>query len=268
LPTDYPARPISYLDHINGRRPIMSNETSRVAIVTGASRGIGAAIAERLAAQGIAVIVDYAHGREAAEQLVARIAAAGGRAHAVQGDIADPATPASLFDAAEQAFGGADILVNNAGIMTLGPIADMTDAAFMRQIEINLVGVFRTLREAARRLRDGGRIVNFSTSVVGLYLPTYGAYVASKGAVEALTHVLAKELARRGITVNAVAPGPTETDLFLSGKSEEQLRAMAAMNPFGRFGQPKEIADVVAFLASPDAGWVNGQIVRVNGGVV
>jgi len=246
----------------------MSNVQPRVAIVTGASRGIGAAIAERLAGCGIAIVVNYARGREAAEQVVARIEAAGGRARAVQGDIADPTTASALFDAAEQSFGSVDILVNNAGIMELGAIADITDAAFARQIEVNIAGVFRTMREAARRLRDGGRIVNFSSSVVGLYQPGYGAYAATKAAVEAMTHVLAKELAKRGITVNAVAPGPTGTDMFLGGKSPEQLRAIAAMNPFGRFGQPQEIAEVVGFLASPAASWVNGQILRVNGGVV
>jgi len=246
----------------------MSSAQQRVAIITGASRGIGAAIAERLAASDIAVIVNYAHGREAAEQVAARIEAAGGRARAVQGDIGDPATAPALFDAASDAFGGADILINNAGIMELSPIADIDDAAFARQIEINLTAVFRALREAARRLRNGGRIVNFSSSVIGLYQPGYGAYAATKGAIEAMTHVLAKELAPRGITVNAVAPGPTETDLFLSGKPAEQLRAIAAMNPFGRFAQPPEIAEAVAFLASREATWVNGQILRVNGGVV
>jgi 3-oxoacyl-[acyl-carrier protein] reductase len=246
----------------------MSNDQTRVAIVTGASRGIGTAIAERLAAAGIAVVVNYAHNRDAAEQAVARIEAAGGRAVAVQGDIAESGTAAALFDAAGQAFGGADILVNNAGIMELGAIADTTDAVFARQIEINLAGVFRTMREAARRLRDGGRIVSFSSSVVGLYQPGYGVYAATKAAIEAMTHVLAKELAPRGITVNAVAPGPTETDMFLGGKSPELLRAIAASNPFGRFGQPREIAEVVAFLASPESSWVNGQTLRVNGGVV
>jgi 3-oxoacyl-[acyl-carrier protein] reductase len=246
----------------------MPNDHTRVAIVTGASRGIGAAIAKRLAASGIAVVVNYARGREAAEQVVAGIEAAGGSAIAAQGDIAGAGTAAALFDAAEQAFGGADILVNNAGTMELGPIADVNDAAFARQIEVNVTGVFRALREAARRLRDGGRIVNFSSSVVGLYQPGYGVYAATKGAIEAMTHVLAKELAPRGITVNAVAPGPTETDMFLGGKSPELLRAIAAANPFGRFGQPPEIAEVVAFLASPEASWVNGQILRVNGGVV
>jgi len=246
----------------------MSDDQTRVAIVTGASRGIGAAIAERLAAGGIAVVVNYARGKDAAEQVVKRIEAAGGRALAAQSDIAGADTAAALFDAAERAFGGADILINNAGTMELGAIAEMTDTAFARQIEVNLTGVFRTLREAARRLRDGGRIVNFSSSVVGLYQPRYGTYAATKAAIEAMTHVLAKELAPRGITVNAVAPGPTETEMFLGGKSDEQLRAIAALNPFGRFGQPLEIAAAVAFLASPEASWVNGQILRVNGGVV
>ncbi|MGJ5181807.1 SDR family oxidoreductase [Bradyrhizobium oligotrophicum] len=239
-----------------------------VAIITGSSRGIGAAIAERLAARGVAIIVNYAQGRDAAAQVVQRIEAAGGRALAVQADIAAPGSATALFDAARQAFGGVDILVNNAGTMALGPFAELSDADVARQFEVNVTGVFRTLREAARRLRDGGRIVNFSSSVVGLYQPRYGAYAATKAATEAMTHVLAKELAMRGITVNAVAPGPTETDMFLNGKTDEQLRAMAAMNPFGRFGRPPEIADVVAFLASREASWVNGQILRVNGGVV
>ncbi|MGC2775855.1 MAG: SDR family oxidoreductase [Bradyrhizobium sp.] len=246
----------------------MPNDKPGVAIITGGSRGIGAAIAERLAADGIAVVVNYARGQDAATQVVQRIEAAGGRALALQADVADPGSATALFDAAEQAFGGADILVNNAGTMALGAFAELSDADFARQFEVNVTGVFRTLREAARRLRDGGRIVNFSSSVVGLYQPRYGAYAATKAAVEAMTHVLAKELAARGITVNAVAPGPTETDMFLTGKSDEQLRAMAAMNPFGRFGQPREIAEAVAFLASPAASWVNGQILRVNGGVV
>ncbi|MGJ4916596.1 SDR family oxidoreductase [Bradyrhizobium sp. HKCCYLRH2060] len=246
----------------------MPNTTSQVAIITGGSRGIGAAIAERLAADGVAVVINYAQAGQAAAQLVQQIEAAGGRARAVQADIADPASAAALFDTAERAFGGVDILVNNAGTMVLGAFAELSDADVARQFEVNVAGVFRTLGEAARRLRDGGRIVNFSSSVVGLYQPRYGAYAATKAATEAMTHVLAKELARRGITVNAVAPGPTETEMFLNGKTDEQLRAMAAANPFGRFGQPREIADVVAFLSSPEAGWVNGQVVRVNGGVI
>lgn len=246
----------------------MTTQPTRVAIVTGSSRGIGAAIAERFAGQGIAVIVNYARGKDAADAVVARIKGAGGAARAVQADLADPATPAALFDAAEQTFGGADILVNNAATMELGPIAELNEASLQRQLGINVTGVLRHLREASQRLRDGGRIVNFSSSVVGLYQPTYGVYAATKAAIEAVTHVLAKELAARGITVNAVAPGPTETDMFLGGKSEAQLRAIAVMNPFGRFGRPAEIAEVVTFLASREASWVNGQVLRVNGGVI
>ncbi len=245
----------------------MTTPSQRGAIVTGGSRGIGAAIARRLAQDGIAVAINYASGRDAADALVA-IEAAGGHAIAVQADLVDPATPSLLFDAAERAFGGVDILVNNAGVMELGPLAEMTDAAFARQMSINLESVFRSLREAARRLRDGGRIVNFSSSVVGLYQPGYGVYAATKAAVEAMTHILAKELGGRRITVNAVAPGPVETRLFMDGKSEQQVRAIAAMNPFGRLGQPDDIAGVVAFLAGPDSGWINGQIIRANGGVI
>lgn len=246
----------------------MTDQHQRAAIVTGGSRGIGAAIARRLARDGIAVAVNYASGRTAAEAVVADIEATGGRAIAVQADLADPATPVRLFDAAERAFGGVDILVNNAAVMELGPLADMTDDAFARQMSINVESVFRSLREAARQLRDGGRIVSFSSSVVGLYQPGYSVYAATKAAVEAMTHILAKELGSRGITVNAVAPGPVETRLFLDGKSEQQVSAIAAMNPFGRLGRPDDIAGVVAFLAGSDSGWINGQIIRANGGVI
>jgi len=246
----------------------MSSSIPRVAIVTGSSKGIGAAVARRLAADGIAVVVNYASGRAAAEQVVASIEASGGRAVAVAADIGAADGMASLFDAAESRFGGADILVNNAATMALGPIADVSDADFDRQVGINLGGVFRGMREGARRLRDNGRIVSFSSTVVGLYQPTYGVYAATKAAVEAMTHVLAKELGPRRITVNAIAPGPVATDLFLTGKSEELIRSIAAMNPLGRLGEPEDIARVVAFLASADGGWVNGQTIRVNGGVV
>lgn len=246
----------------------MTNQHQRAAIVTGGSRGIGAAITRRLARDGIAVAINYASGRDAADALVAEIEGSGGHAIAVQADLADPATPARLFDVAEQAFGGVDILVNNAGVMELGPLAEVSDEAFARQMSINLDSVFRSLREAARRLHEGGRIVSFSSSVIGLYQPGYGVYAATKAAVEAMTHILAKELGSRRITVNAVAPGPVETRLFLDGKSEQQVRAIAAMNPFGRLGQPDDIAGVVAFLAGRDSGWVNGQIIRANGGVV
>ncbi|MCK1383603.1 SDR family oxidoreductase [Bradyrhizobium sp. 21] len=246
----------------------MTDQHQRAAIVTGGSRGIGAAIARRLAREGIAVAINYASGREAADALVAEIEAAGGRALAVQADLADPATPARLFDAAERGFGGVDILVNNAAVMELGPLAEVTDEAFARQMTVNVESVFRSMREAARRLREDGRIVSFSSSVVGLHQPGYGVYAATKAAVEAMTHILAKELGGRRITVNAIAPGPVETRLFLEGKSEQQVRAIAAMNPFGRLGQPDDIAGVVAFLTGRDSGWVNGQIIRANGGVI
>jgi 3-oxoacyl-[acyl-carrier protein] reductase len=246
----------------------MTIQSQRVAIVTGASKGIGAAIALRLAADGIAVIVNYASSQKPADEIVASIEAAGGKAIAVQADIASPGGVAALFDAAEATFGGVDILVNNAGVMTLGPMADVDDAAFEAQVAINLGGAFRGMREATKRLRDDGRIVNFSSSVVGLYQPGYAVYAATKAAVEALTHILAKELGARRITVNAVAPGPVETELFTRGKTEEQIRAIAGMNPMRRLGQPDDIAAVVAFLAGPDSGWVNGQIIRANGGVL
>jgi 3-oxoacyl-[acyl-carrier protein] reductase len=246
----------------------MSTQANRVAIVTGASRGIGAAIAQRLARDGFAVAVNYAGDTASAEALVRQIEAAGGKAIAVKADVADAAAVRALFDTAEKAFGGIDVLVNNAGIMQLAKIADADDAQFDRQIAINLKGTFNGLREAARRLRDGGRIVNFSTSVVGTKLESYGIYTATKAAVESLTAILSKEMRGRSITVNAVAPGPTATDLFLTGKSPELVERMAKMPPLERIATPEEIAGVVSFLAGPDGGWVNGQVLRANGGLV
>lgn len=241
---------------------------TRAAIVTGASKGIGAAITQRLARDGMAVVVNYSRGRTEAEAVVSAIEAGGGKAIAVQANIADPAGIAMLFDAGEQAFGGVDILVNNAGIMKLSPVAETDDASFDHQVATNLGGVFRGMREGARRLRDGGRIISFSSSVVGLYQPGYGVYAATKAAVEAMTHILAKELGARRITVNAVAPGPVETALFTDGKSAAQIEAIGKMIPLGRLGQPGDIAGVVSFLAGPDSFWVNGQIIRANGGVI
>ncbi len=243
-------------------------DTQRCAIVTGSSKGIGAAVAERLAQDGFAVVVNFASGAQAAEALVAKIEAAGGKAIAVGANVSDPAAVTALFDRAIDTFGGVDVLVNNAGIMKLKTVVETEDALFDQHIAINLKGTFNGLREAARRMRDGGRIVSFSSSVVGLYQPTYAAYAATKGAVEAMTHILAKELGRRGITVNAVAPGPVATELFLGDKSEEQVAAVTKMIPLGRLGEPEDIARVVAFLVGPDGGWVNGQVLRVNGGVV
>ncbi len=241
---------------------------NRTAIVTGASRGIGAAIAERLAHDGFAVVVNYSGSADAATALVAKIEAAGGRAVAVRADVADPAAVSALFDAAEQAFGGVQVLVNNAGVMTLSPVAETADDSFDRMVAVNLRGVFNGIREAARRLRDGGRIISFSSSVVGLYQPSYAVYAATKAGVEAMTHIVAKELGPRGVTVNVLAPGPVATELFLTGKSDELVAQIAKMNPFGRLGEPDDIARVVSFLASPDGGWVSGQVIRANGGVV
>src|SRR5512140_3195933 len=193
----------------------MTDKTSRVAIVTGASRGIGAAVAERLAADGFTVVINYSASAKPAEALAREIEGKGGRALAVKADVADPAAVRGMFDAAAAAFGGVDVLVNNAGIMKLAKIADSDDALFDQQIAVNLKGSFNAMREAGRRLRDGGRIVNFSTSVVGTKMETYGVYAATKAAIETMTAILSKEMRGRNITVNALAPGPTSTDLFL-----------------------------------------------------
>ena len=242
--------------------------SKRCAIVTGSSKGIGAAVAARLARDGFAVVVNYSSGADAAEALVAEIKAEGGEATGVRADVTNAAAVEALFDQAEVGFGGIDVLVNNAGIMKLQPLAETSDALFDQHVAVNLKGTFNGLRAASRRLRDGGRIVSFSSSVVGLYQPTYGAYAATKGAVEAMTHILAKELGPRGITVNAVAPGPVATALFLDDKSKDQIAAVTRTIPLGRLGEPDDIARVISFLVGPDGGWVNGQTLRVNGGVV
>ena len=246
----------------------MPHLTSKAAIVTGASRGIGAAVAQRLASDGFAVIVNYSGQASPAEELVRNIESSGGTALAVQADVSDAGAVRHLFEATEQAFGGVDVLVNNAGIMKLSAIAEADQTQVDRQIDVNFKGTFNTLREAAKRLRVDGRIINLSTSVVGLKLETYGVYAATKAAVETLTAILAKELRGRRITVNAVAPGPTATDLFLDGKSEELIARMAKMNPLERLGTPADIAAAIAFLAGRDGAWVNGQVLRANGGMV
>ena len=242
----------------------------KTAIVTGASRGIGSAIAKRLAAEGIAVIINYAGRKAEADKVVEEIVAAGGRAAALQADVSDPAQVAAMFDQAATLFGGVDILVNNAGVIQPGltKLADTDDALFDRLVSINLKGTFNTLRVAARQLRPGGRIINFSSSVKGLALPGYSVYAATKAAVETMTLIFAKELRGRGITVNAIAPGPTATKLFLDGKPQEVIDRLSNMAPLGRLGQPQDIAAAVAFLSGPDGAWINGQTVRANGGII
>jgi 3-oxoacyl-[acyl-carrier protein] reductase len=239
--------------------------SKRVAIVTGGSRGIGRGIVRRLAADGFAVVVNFAGNRDEAE---AAVAEAGADAIAVQADVADEQAVARLFDAAEEAFGGVDVVVNAAGRMDLAPLADYDLAVFDELMRVNVRGTFVIGQQAVRRLRDGGALVNFSSSVVGLAFPTYSAYAASKGAVEAMTLVLARELRGRDVTVNTVAPGPTATSLFLDNNTEEAIERLSKQPPLERLGQPEDIAGVVAFLVGPDGHWVNGQVLRANGGVI
>ncbi|MEU3730232.1 SDR family oxidoreductase [Streptomyces sp. NPDC033538] len=242
--------------------------TRRVAVVTGGSRGIGRAVSHKLAEDGLAVVVNYARDASAADETVTAITGAGGRAIAVQADVAEEKEVDALFDRAEEEFGGVDVVVNSAGRMALSPIADLDLAALDAMHRTNIRGTFVVAQQAARRLRAGGSFVGFSTSVVGTQFPTYGAYAASKGAVEAMTLILARELRGRDITVNTVAPGPTATDLFLDGKTPEQIDQLAKTPPLERLGTPDDIAAVVAFLGSPAGHWVNGQILRANGGMI
>ncbi|BBU29995.1 3-ketoacyl-ACP reductase [Burkholderia sp. THE68] len=241
--------------------------TKRVAIVTGASRGIGAEIARRLACDGFAVAVNYAASAKEAEALVAELREAGGAAIAVKADVANADDVRRMFGTVEAELGKVDALVNNAGVLKTVPLADTSDALYDQTFDINVRGTFNTLREAAARMNGGGRIVNFSSTTLALNMPGYAIYNATKAAVESFTHVFAKELRGRGITVNAVAPGPVATSLFLDGKTDEQIAAFSKMPPLERLGQPDDIAAVVAFLVGPDAGWVNGQVLRANGGI-
>lgn len=244
------------------------NTNQRVAIVTGGSRGIGRTSAERLAADGFAVVVNYVSNDAEAKDAVESITSSGGSAIAVRGDVSDPDSMRELFEVTEETFGGVDVVVHAAGVMgTPRPIADTDLAELDRVHRINIRGTFAVTQQAARRVRSGGAIIMFSTSVLGLSFPGYAVYTASKSAVEALTLILARELRGRDITVNTVAPGPTATDLFLDGKDEETVAKLAAQPPLERLGRPVDIAEAVSFLAGP-ARWVNGQVLRVNGGIV
>ena len=244
----------------------MPGRPDRVAIVTGGSRGIGQAAAQRLAADGTAVVVGYLGNELLAVAVVAAIAAAGGQAMSVQVDVADEDAVTSLFDAAEEAYGGVDVVVHTAGILVLAPVAEFDLAALDRMHRTNIRGTFVVNQQAARRLRRGGALINLSSSAVRRAHPTYAAYAASKGAVDAVSLILAKELQGRDVTVNAVAPGATATAMFLDGKDDEALAHAASQVPLGRLGTPADIAEVVSFLAGPSR-WVNGQTIYVNGGV-
>ena len=240
----------------------------KAAIVTGGSRGIGRAIAQRLAADGFAVAISYAGQAASAQEAVGAIEAAGGRAIAVRGDIADPAAVAALFEQALQAFGRIDVVVNSAGVMPMARIDAAGLADFDQVIATNLRGAFVVLGQAATQVGAGGRIIALTTSVIAKAFPAYGPYIASKAGVEGLVHVLANELRGRGITVNAVAPGPVGTELFFKGKSAEQIAQISQLAPLERLGTPEDIAGVVSFLAGPDGAWVNSQVIRANGGFV
>jgi 3-oxoacyl-[acyl-carrier protein] reductase len=239
----------------------------RVAIVTGGSRGIGRSVVEELASEGIALVVGYAASRAEAKDAVAAAEAKGARAIAMAADVADEGAVSKLFDMAESTFGGVDIVVSAAGVMSLAPLAEFDLGVLDRMLRTNVRGTFVVNQQAARRVRPGGAIVNFSSSVLGRVLPAYSGYAASKAAVEAMTFILAHELRGRDVTVNAVAPGPTATDMFLEGKDEDTLSRLANAVPLERLGTPADIAAVVAFLASPSGHWINGQAIRVNGGI-
>ncbi len=238
----------------------------QVALVTGGSRGIGRAVAEELARASAAVAVNYVADQAAADAVVAGIAAKGCQAQGFRADLADAAQVEALFNAVTDVYGRLDILVNNAGLARYGPIRDYAIEDFDRLMAVNVRGPFLACRQAARRMADGGAIVNITSTVTRVMLPNYGVYAATKGALEQLTRVLAKELGPRAITVNDVAPGPTDTELFRHGKTEAQIDSLAGMAALGRLGTPLDTARVVAFLAGPQGRWISGQVIPVNGG--
>lgn len=244
-----------------------SGTSPRVTVVTGGSRGIGRETAERLAADGHTVVINYAGNQTEADKTVAAITEAGGEALALRADVADETAMAALFDEVETRYGGVDVVVHAAGVMTLAPLADLDLDALDRMHRTNVRGTFVVGQQAVRRLRAGGALVNFSSSVLALAIPGYSGYAATKGAVEAMTLIVAREMRGRDVTVNVVAPGPTATALYLDGKDEETIARAAAQPPLERLGTPEDIAGVVSFLAGPEGRWVNGQVLRANGGI-
>jgi 3-oxoacyl-[acyl-carrier protein] reductase len=245
-----------------------NNLAGKVALVTGASRGMGREIAENLALHGAKVIVNYSSSSNKADEVVNEIKNKGGEAIAIRADISQVAEIEQLFQSTLEAYGQIDILVNNAGIMITKPILNMTEEDFDKQFAINVKGTYFACQQAAKHLSENGRIINFSTSVTGQMFPTYSVYAGTKGAVEQMTRQLAKEFGRKGITINAVSPGPVNTELFTVGKTPEEIATVGSMNSFGRLGEPEDISNVVLFLASKESQWVTGQTIRVNGGFI
>lgn len=245
----------------------MTTQNKKVALITGASRGIGASIAQHLADDGFAVAINYASNADAANTLVSTLIAEDKRAIAIKADVSKSDQVKTLFDEVENTLGRIDVLVNNAGMLQTQPLAETSDELYDKSFAVNTQGVFNTLREASTRLNSGGRIINLSSTTLALNLPGYAIYNGTKAAVEAFTKVFAKELRGRNITVNAIAPGPVATNLFLSGKSEEMIATFAKMSPLERLAQPRDIAKIVSFLASSASDWVNGQTLRANGGI-
>lgn len=239
----------------------------QVAIITGGSRGIGRATSVALARRGLAVVVNYAGSATDAAAVVSEIEAFGGKVIAIKADVASADQVKALFDSAEKRFGGIDVVITCAGVMAPSPLAQVSDEDFDRHFNVNVRGTFNAFREAAKRMRDNGRLIGLSSTTLALNAPGYSIYNATKGAIEGMVRVAAKELGGRGITVNAVAPGPVETELFMRGKPREVVERMASMAPLHRLGQPDDIAKVVVFLSSREAGWVNGQVLRANGGI-
>lgn len=245
----------------------MTNLNNKVAIITGSSRGIGKAIATKLAKDGAAVVINYSHSADKANETVAEIKQQGGKAISLQADVGKVAEIESLFEQTVDKLGQVDILVNCAGIIINKPLVEITEADFDKIVAVNIKGTYFACQQAVKRMNQGGRIINISSTTTAMMLPTYSAYVATKGAVEQVTRVLAKEVGSRGITVNVVSPGPTDTPLFREGKTEEQIKKFGDMAALGRIGETEDIADVVAFLASDNARWITGQNIRANGGL-